>query len=104
MIKDDDIRNARRHSTFHLFQFSAADQRGGVGFLTSLEKLGDDVATSAGGQFAQLSHGFLRRELAMFFRMGVQMGGRGVSRDARAGRHLTRWRSPDSSSCNPVSI
>ena len=63
---------------FQLLQLAAADERGGVGLLTPLQKLADDGAAGAGGQFAQFGHRLFRRKVARFFRVAVQVSGGGV--------------------------
>ena len=89
VVEDNEIRATRRDRAFQFLQLAAADERSRVGLLTPLEKLGNNAAAGADGQFAQFGHGFFRREVARFFRMTMQVSGRGVTRDASAGRHLT---------------
>src|SRR5271157_6196960 len=95
MIEDDELRRTRGHCTLQLLQLSASDERGGIGFLPSLEKFSNDAAAGAGGQFAQLGHGFFRRELVTFFGVDVQVCCRGIARYARAGRDLPGRRLPN---------
>src|SRR5271170_5027085 len=94
MVEDDNVRRTRRYCAFQLLQFSAADERGRVGFLASLKKLGDDAATSAGGQFTQFGHGLFRRELLTFFRTSVQMSRGSISGDASTRWNRSRRQSP----------
>ena len=91
MVEQQQIGRDRSSGTGDLFQFSAADQRGGVWTVAALQEFAGHSGTGAGGQGAQFVERFLGREL----RNGGSFRNHGA-----AGRFPRRRRLPaEPSSC-----
>jgi len=63
MVEQQQIGGDRRRGAGDLFQFSAADQRGGVGSVPALQECAGNSGTRAGGERAQFIERFFGREL-----------------------------------------
>ena len=84
VIEDNQVGRGGGHGAFQLFQFAAADERGGIGLLAALQDLAGDTGAGAGGQFAQLGHRFFGEKTRCSRSAARQAGAEATSRATRA--------------------